>query len=83
MALAGAESSWGTRRAAFGGALTARELWVERICFLPVFVSRLACGDAGQWPYINWCFLPDTKHGPRGIGLIIGDLPRRVFPGWY
>jgi hypothetical protein len=58
MALAGAESSWGvhgerphvTCRAAFGGALTARELWVERICFLPVFVSRLAYGDAGQWP---------------------------------
>jgi hypothetical protein len=39
-----------TGRAAFGGALTARELWLGGMWLLPVFVSRLASGDAGQWP---------------------------------
>jgi hypothetical protein len=48
-----------THRAAFGGALTARELGLGKIWFLPLFVSTLSYGDASQWPYILWCFLPE------------------------
>jgi hypothetical protein len=39
-----------TCRAAFSGALTARELWFESIWLLSVSVTRLPYGDAGQWP---------------------------------
>ena len=76
-------SDGGTHRAAFGGALTARELWLRRIWFLPLFVFMLLYGDARQWPYSLWCFLPEVELGPRGFDLVIGDLPCRVFPVWY
>ena len=45
-----------TYRAAVGGALTARELWLRRIWFLPLFVFMLLYGDARPWPYTLWCF---------------------------
>jgi hypothetical protein len=41
-----------TQRAASGGTLTARELWVERIWLVRVLASTLPYGDAGQWPFI-------------------------------
>ena len=72
-----------THRAAVGGALTARELWLRRIWFLPLFVFMLLYGDARPWPYTLWCILPAGEHGPRGFDLIFGDLPCRVFPVWY
>ena len=40
-------------------------------------------GDACQWPYSLWCFLPEVELGPRGFDLVFGDLPFRVFPSWY
>ena len=49
----------------------------------PFFHFSLVYGDARQWPYIIWCFLPDSQHGPRGFDLVIGDLPCRVLPAWY
>ena len=73
----------GTHRAALGGTLTARELWLRRIWFLLLFVFMLLYGDACQWPYSLWCSLPAGEHGPRGFDLVIGDLPCRVFPVWY
>ena len=76
-------SGGGTHRAAFGGALTARELWLRRIWFLLLFVFMLLYGDACQWPYSLWCSMPAGEHGPRGFDLVIGDLPCRVFPVWY
>ena len=39
-----------THRAAFGGALTARELWFGGIWVLRLFISTLFYGDARQWP---------------------------------
>ena len=77
------KSSWGTHRAALGGTLTARELWLRRIWFLLLFVFMLLYGDARPWPYTLWCILPAGEHGPRGFDLVIGDLPCRVFPVWY
>jgi hypothetical protein len=47
------------------------------------FASMLPDGDACQWPYTLWCFLPEIQHGPRGFDLVIGDLPCRVFLAWY
>jgi len=72
-----------THRAALGGTLTARELWLRRIWFLLLFVFMLLYGDARPWPYTLWCILPAGEHGPRGFDLVIGDLPCRVFPVWY
>ena len=66
-----------------GGALTARELWLRRIWFLPLFVFMLLYGDAPSVAVFPWCFLPAVEHGPRGFDLVIGDLPCRVFPVWY
>ena len=43
----------------------------------------LSFGDARQWPLTRWCILPETQHRPRGFDLVIGDLPRWVFPVWY
>jgi hypothetical protein len=46
----GARRAHETRRAAFGGALTARELGFGKIWLLTAFVFTLPYGDAGQWP---------------------------------
>ena len=40
-------------------------------------------GDARHRPYYLGCFWPEVELGPRGFDLVIGDLPRRVFPVWY
>ena len=72
-----------TNRAAFGGTLAARELGSGGTWLVAVFVSTLPDSGAGQWPSSYWCFLPVSKHGPRGIDLVIGDLPGRGLPAWY
>ena len=52
------ESASETCRAAFGGTLAARELGFGQIWFPSLFASTLVSGDARQWPYSLWCFLP-------------------------
>src|SRR2546423_12458507 len=73
----------GTIRAAFGGALASRELWFGETWYSARLPFTLGFGDACQWPYSLWCFLPEVELGPRGFDLVIGDLPGRVFPAWY
>ena len=49
-----------TDLAAFGGALTARELFFDYWAPAVVGVYRtLSYGVASQWPYILWCSLPE------------------------
>ena len=45
---------------------------------LPCLMATRVSGRSSRW-----CFLPDSKRGPRGIDLVIGDLLFRVFPAWY
>ena len=68
----------GTLRATSGGALTAHELGLRSIWFLPPLGFMFLCGVAGPWPSYLWCSVPAGKHGPRGFVLVIGDSPRRV-----